>query len=81
MVSDLVELGVEDMLQYNPHEDNLQNAEPFPILDEESEVTPEWEEQRGQIMARGHVVHGQKTNSILIGRFIQSSIWIHSSMK
>ena len=65
MVRDLVELGVEDMLQYNPHEDKSQNAKTFPILDKEPEVTPELGDQyvnetillpRGDKMARGQVV-------------------------
>ena len=60
----LVQLGVENMLQYDPHEDKSQNAEMFPILDGESEVTPEWGDQcvnteillpREDKMARGWV--------------------------
>ena len=39
MVSDLVELGSENTPQYDPHEDKLQNAKTFPILDEVPEVT------------------------------------------
>ena len=42
VVRDLVKLDVKDALQYNPYEDELQNAETFPKLDEEPEVTPEW---------------------------------------
>ena len=41
MVRDLVELGVEDALQYNPYEEKLQNAKMFPMLDQEPELTPE----------------------------------------
>ena len=41
MVRDSVELGTEDMLQYDPYDDESQNADTFPILDKESEVTPE----------------------------------------
>ena len=36
---ELVDLGVEETPQYDPYEDELQNAETFPILDEEPEVT------------------------------------------
>ena len=42
MVRDLVELGAEYTLQYNPYEDELQNIKTFPILGKEPEVTPEW---------------------------------------
>ena len=65
-VIDLVELGVEETLQYDPYEDKLQNAKMFPMLDKEPEVTPEWGDQyvnaeillpRGDKMARGWVVH------------------------
>ena len=35
----MVEMGAENTLQYDPHEDKSQNAENFPILDEEPEVT------------------------------------------
>ena len=41
-LSDLVDLSVEETLQYDPYEDESQNAETFPMLDEEAEVTPEW---------------------------------------
>ena len=40
-LSDLVNLGVEETPQDDPYEDGLQNAETFPMLDEEPEVTPE----------------------------------------
>ena len=33
VVRDLVELGAEDTPQYDPHEDDSQNAETLPILD------------------------------------------------
>ena len=58
----LVELGVEDIPQYDPHEDELSNAKMFPMLDEEPEVIPNWGYQyvdaeillqRGDKMARG----------------------------
>ena len=58
---DLVELGVDDTPQYNPCEDESQNAETFSMV-EEPEVTPEWGDQflsaeillpRGDKMARG----------------------------
>ena len=42
MVRDLVELGVENTLQYDPYEDELKNGETFPILDKEPEITPRW---------------------------------------
>ena len=38
MVDDLADLGVADMLQYDPHEDKSQNVETFPVLDEEQKV-------------------------------------------
>ena len=38
---DLVELGVEDTPQYDPYEDESQNAQMFPMLDEQPEVTTE----------------------------------------
>ena len=37
---DLVNLGVEETLQYDPDKDESQNAETFPMLDEEPEMTP-----------------------------------------
>ena len=40
MLRDLVSLGVEEILQYDPYEDKSQNSERFPMLDEEPEVTP-----------------------------------------
>ena len=45
MVGDLEVLGTEDMLKYEPYEDESQNVETFSILDEEPEVTPEWRDQ------------------------------------
>ena len=81
---DLVELGVEDMLLYDPYEYKAQNAETFPMLDEEPEVTPEWGDQyvkaevlflRGDNMARGQVVcpkHDADDNPI--GRSNQNPI-------
>ena len=62
VVSNLVELDVEDTSQYDPYEDELQNAKMFPIFVKEPEETPEWGEQyvnsetlflRGDIMTRG----------------------------
>ena len=53
------------MPQHDPYEDELQNAETFPALDEEPQVTSELEDQylnteifflRGNRMARGQVV-------------------------
>ena len=64
-VKDLVELGVEGTPQYNPYEEELQNAEIFPMLDKGPEVTPECGDQyvnaailfpRGYKLARGSVV-------------------------
>ena len=64
-MGNLVELGVEDTPQYDQYDDKLQNAETFPMLDKEPEVTPEWGNQyvnaeilppRGDKMARGHMV-------------------------
>ena len=61
-LGDLVELVVEDMLQYDPYEDKSQNAEIFPMLGKEPEVTPKWGDRyvnaeilllRGDTMARG----------------------------
>ena len=58
---DLVELGVQETPQYDPYEDELQDAKTFPIFDEEPDVTPEWGGQyvnaekllpRGDKMAR-----------------------------
>ena len=41
---DLVDLNAEETLQYDPYDDELHNAEAFPMLDEEPEVTPQvWE--------------------------------------
>ena len=87
MVRDQVELGVEDTLQYDTYEDELQNANTFPMLDEESEVTPEWGNQyvnaeillpRGDRMARGQVVHQKHdADSNLMGR----SNWNPTSMR
>ena len=36
---DLVGMGVEVTLQYDPYEDESQNAKTFPMLDKETEVT------------------------------------------
>ena len=40
--SNLVNLEVEETLQYDPYEYKSQNAETFPMLDEEPEVTQIW---------------------------------------
>ena len=40
MVSDLVEMDIEDTMQYDPYEDKSQNAKLFPISDKEPVVTP-----------------------------------------
>ena len=45
MGRDLVDLGVEYTLQYDPYEDESKNAKTFPILDEEPEVPQEWRHQ------------------------------------
>ena len=37
---DFVDLGVEETQQCNPYKDTLQNAETFPMFDEEPDVTP-----------------------------------------
>ena len=60
----------------------VQNAETFPMLDEEQEVTPEWGDQyintkmlltRGDKMARGHVVCWKyDADGNPIGRFNQN---------
>ena len=61
----MVELGVEETPQYDPYEDELQNAGTFLILDEEPDVTPKWRNHyvnaeillpRGDKMARGQVI-------------------------
>ena len=83
-VQDLLELGVEDTLQYDPYDDESQNAEKFPILEEEPGSTQEWENQyvnteilllRGDRMTRGHVLclkHDADDNPI--GRYNQNPI-------
>ena len=45
MLKNFVKLGVEKTLQYDPNEDKMQNAETYPILDEEPVVTPKWGDQ------------------------------------
>ena len=64
-VRDLVELSVEDTLQYDPYKDKLKNAKTLPFLNEEPEVTPEWRDQyvneeilflRGDKMPRGCMI-------------------------
>ena len=42
MVRELVEHGVENTPQYVPYEDELQNAEIFPMLNERPDVIQEW---------------------------------------
>ena len=89
-VRDLVGLGVDYPSQYDPYEDKSQTAQTFLILDEEPEVTPEWENQyvntetlflRGDRMARGQEVNWKQTaKGILIGRSNQNLIldtWIY----
>ena len=39
---DLVDVVVEDTLQYDPYEEGSHNAEMFLMFDEEPEVAPEW---------------------------------------
>ena len=85
MARDLVELGVEDILQYNPYEDRSQNVQMFPILDKEPQVNPEWGGQyvnaeilllRVDRMARDQVVHQkQDAENNPIGRSNQSPIF------
>ena len=84
MVGDLAELGKEDMLQYDPYKDEMQNAETVPTLDEGLEVIPELGDQylnacilllRGDRMAKGQVVHLKNDdNSDTIGRTNQNPI-------
>ena len=38
MLSDWVSLGMKETLHYDPHKDESQNAEMFPMLDEEPDV-------------------------------------------
>ena len=82
---DVVELGVEDILQYDPYEDKLQNAKTFPMLVKEPEVRHEWGSQymnadillpRDDKMTTGQLVC-QKQNAcgILIGRSNQNPIF------
>ena len=82
---DLVGLGVEVTLQYNPYEDELQNAKMFPMLDKEPEVTPEGGQYvnaeillpRGDTTARGQVVcQKHDTDGKLIGRSNQIPIFV-----
>ena len=86
---DLVHLGVEETLQIDPYENKSQNAETFPMLDEEPEVNPEWGNQyvntdiflpREDKMARVQVV-GQKedANGNIIGRSNQYPIILETS--
>ena len=44
-MGDIAEMGAEGTMQYDLYDDNSQNAETFPSLDEEPEVTPEWGDQ------------------------------------
>ena len=39
-IGDQVQLGAKDTHQYDPYKDKLQNADRFPILDEDPQVTP-----------------------------------------
>ena len=65
MVGDLAELGLKDMPQFDPYEDESQSTEIFPALDKELEVSSEWVDQylnakillpKGD-MTRGLIVH------------------------
>ena len=65
MVDDLADLGAEDMLQYDPYQDESQNVDTFPSLDEEPEIAHEWGYQyvnveillqRGDKVARDQVL-------------------------
>ena len=58
----LAELNVENALPFDPYKDELQNANIFPILIKEPEVSPKWGGQyvnaeisllRGDKMTRG----------------------------
>ena len=81
---DLIELEVEDMLQYDPYDEESGNAKTFPMLEEEPEVTPKLGDQyvnaeillpRGDKMARDQVVclkHDANGNPI--GRSNQNPI-------
>ena len=65
-LSNLVDLGVQETPQYVLYEDKLHNAETFPMLAEEPEITPEWRDQYVNAekllqgwdkMARDQVIH------------------------
>ena len=65
-LSDFVDLDMGETPQYDPHDDELQNAETFTMLDEEPKVTTEWGDQyvnaeimlpRGDKMVRDQVMH------------------------
>ena len=62
MMGDLADLGIEDMLHYDPYDNRSSNAKTFSILYNKTEVSPEWGDQhlnevillpRGDKMARG----------------------------
>ena len=82
MVKDLVELGVKNTLQYDPCEDQSQNAKTFPILDKEPEVSSGWGDQyvnaelllpRGDRIVRGQVIcQKQEANGNPISRLIRT---------
>ena len=77
-LSDLVDLGVEETLQYDPYENELKYVETFPMLDEEPDITPKWGDQyvtaeillpRGDKMSRGQVICQKRDADVnLIGR-------------
>ena len=83
-VKDLAELGIVDMPQYETYKDESQNADTFPALDKEPEVTPDWGNQyfnaeilcpRGNKMSGGQVVcHKHNVDGNLIGRSNQNTI-------
>ena len=83
---DLVNLEVEETHQIDSYVNNSQNAEMFPMLDEEPGVNTEWGDQyvsanmllqRGDEMARGQVVcQKQDANGNLIGRSNQYTFFL-----
>ena len=84
VAGDLANLGAEDILQYDPYENESLNEEAFLICDEEPEVTPEWGDQylnakllllRGDKMARVWAVHQKHdANGNSVGKSNMKSI-------
>ena len=82
MLVELAKLSIEDTPLYDPNENELKNADEFPALDEEPEVTMKWGGQslnaeilvtRGDGMARGQEVY-QKHDAA--GNQIRTTFWI-----